>query len=106
MEHRLSLWIVEDTTEFAVSVGLHGLGVISDALVGRASWKNDGLDAFVNFWEMGFYDAWEESAAEGIWHFWLELVKKEKNAFGENSFFAKESSVARLEAMKLRVRNA
>ena len=75
------------------------IGSISDCLVGRASWKNTGVVAFKAFWEKESYESWKDTAANAVWYSWLALVDKEKKAYGANSFFLRDESAARLEAM-------
>jgi len=94
------LWDSESAVEFPVSIALGGLGTLSDTLVGRGSWKNGGLEAFTELWENNLYEGWVDNAVEAVWANWWDLVELEKKAFGTNSFFLKEESVSKLDALK------
>jgi hypothetical protein len=94
------LWVNNQTEVFPVSVPLCGLGTLSDALVGRDSWKSRGLDAFIKFWDKDLYDDWTELAVHEVYEKWWELVELEQKTFGEHSFFQQQESITRLAVMR------
>jgi hypothetical protein len=87
------LWDSSTAIDFPVTVPLTGLGTLSDAMMGRISWKRGGKDAFKEFWRSGngvaAYQAWQLNAIEKVWHGFQVMRDLEMKAFGENSFFLK-----------------
>jgi len=87
--------------QFAGSVALHGLGALSDALVGRRKWSDPSVQEERNIVLRESKEAfdkyvttYQKRAVQIFLEHWHRMVKEEVAAYGERSFFSRNASLA------------